>query len=105
MFKRPGRQLKVIAVIIFIFFVILGIIVGFLAAAGLTYQAQEAQIPMLKSAPSAAVVIIVCAIVGVIMGWINGITLYCVGSLVDDVELIRKSVAKPDVPSRSTWIR
>lgn len=104
MFKRPGKKLKAIAVIIFFFFIALGLIVGVLAAAGLTLQAQETQIPMLRSAPSAVVIVVVCTVVGAVVGWINSILLYAFGSLVDNVEIIKTALEKPAQTSTTSTV-
>ena len=86
MFKHPGKKIKSLAII---FFIVL-FIVNLLAAFGITILISSRSTSTVDLTGVATIIGIIAAVLGFFISWISVIFMYAFGSLVEDVEYIKK---------------
>ena len=110
MFRRPGHKLKVLAIVIFFLFTVIGVLVGVLTSsligASDIYSATT-DVLLGNGHPVSFLVVVLCGLVGMAFGWVNSIVLYAYGSLIDDVETIKNRLCGNgrSYASKPTWMR
>ena len=112
MIKKPGKKLKIVAIIIFAFYGFAGIFVGFWVTytQGAILPPEVSQGLVINSILVSGLMGLLCALIGIALGWINSIMLYAVGALVDDVETIKEKLSASDTDrlaytEKPTWMK
>ena len=93
MFHNPGKRIKTIALVVFCLSV-----VGAIASVFMLYGYLGFTYPEMDGGLKLAVIIAVC-IICLFAAWINLIFIFAYGSLVDDVNTLKKEIEdRKDVP-------
>lgn len=95
MYHRPGKQIKTLASVVLWVCIALGILVGLLLATSLDAAGQaltEYNIEAPASTASHVVIVLICGLIGTLVGWVNSILLYAYGSIADDLAYLREDV-------------
>ena len=90
MFKRPGKKIKTLAIILFIFLCLVPVVLGILLMAGALGGSLGGSLSG-SAGVSGTVLGILVILLGLASAWISTILLFAFGELTDDIHAIREA--------------